>query len=155
MELRKQHRMSKQTATTASTDPNLQAPPIQAMAQRAGRFSVFILMIGIAAGIAFDFGARHGYAEAYREFMGNRYSYSDVVVTRRYSEKHFQIQPARMQPFDFTSCTALDWRENEKMRLLRFQPDVEHDCKDVALRGEFYFYTDQSGNRIQEVADGR
>ena len=86
-----------------------------------------------------------------------RYTYTDVLVLERHSDRSFTLQPDRMQPFVTKAlCSSEDWQKNQKMRLLTLTPKA--DCWDVELGGTYVFYT-QNGKRItypqETITDAR
>lgn len=93
-----------------------------------------------------------GWALAYYQFHSDRYTYTDVLVVGRQDGNHFQLQPARMQPWNATVCgKAVDWQVGEKMKFLQYQ---QHSgCKDVGVAGAYIFYTDYQGNRLKYLEE--
>jgi len=103
--------------------------------------------------MAFALGLLLGYAVRDHQFNANRYTYADVAVLERHDDKHFTLQPARMAPWEFASCTPLDWMPQQRMRLLTFQRRA--GCHDAAERGSYEFYT-VHGKRVtypEEIAN--
>ncbi len=114
------------------------------IAQKSSKV-ILILCIGFLGGLAWQD----------HEFNANRHTYTDVLVVARYDDKNFTIQPARMTPWNATTCDATDWQPGQKMRLLTFQQRTS--CKDVGVRGAYEFFTDHGKRMIfnQEVANVR
>jgi len=114
------------------------------IAQKSSKV-ILILCIGFLGGLAWQD----------HEFNANRHTYADVLVVARHDDKNFTIQPARMTPWNATTCDATDWQPGQKMRLLTYQQRT--GCKDVGVRGAYEFYTDHGKRMIfnQEVANVR
>ncbi len=65
---------------------------------------ILILCIGFLGGLAWQDD----------EFNANRHTYTDVLVVARYDDKNFTIQPARMTPWNATTCEATDGRQGKR-----------------------------------------
>lgn len=78
--------------------------------------------------------------------------YTDVLIRQRYDATHFELLPARMAPWQATSCTPLDWAAGEKMRFVAFQQ--RYGCKDFTIAGWYDFYNDdRTGKRLKFTAE--
>ena len=96
-----------------------------------------------------------GYVGRDLSYMATRYLYTEVQVIERYDATHFKVQPARMQSYNWTTCSPVDWEKNQRMEFVRYSQRV--GCKDVSANGAYKFH-EQNGSRInyqQETADGR
>jgi hypothetical protein len=86
-----------------------------------------------------------------RQFNADRHFYSDVLVLARHDDRNFTLQPARMQPWEATTCEPQDWQQGQKMRFMQYQQ--RHGCKDVSARGAFEFYS-ENGKRLEVLDAG-
>lgn len=140
--------------------PTLIRIPLTSQTKRAPWISplaVFLLSGAVWAPLGY-------YYRADRE-QRVRYTYKDVLIVARADDRHFTLQPARMQPFTTgllcDAETDLDyWQPLQKMESLTFslgKTSDGRDCKDVEHGGEYSFYKDH-GKPItfrQEVLDAR
>lgn len=99
------------------------------------------------------FGALIGAGWADYHFTSNRHHYEDVVVLQRHSDTLFTLRPARMQPFDVTTCGPVDWDSLQMMKFVEYKQ--RYGCKDVSALGAYEFYMEHGQRKIypQEFLD--
>jgi hypothetical protein len=128
---------------------------MRARAATASTRTISLLAVGLI------FGGLTGFAGGYQYRMASevkqRFTYSDALVVERYDDLNFLIQPARMQPKEWTSCYPLDFERGQKMKSVTYQQ--RKGCKDLTVNGEYDFWMD-GPNRIKfpiplEVANVR
>ena len=103
----------------------------------------------MALGVALGWGWRD------HQFNATRYTYTEVQIVARQDSKNFTVQPARMQPYDWTTCDPVDWEKNERMEWVYYRQ--REGCKDVTREGAYKFH-EVNGKRIiyqEEIANAR
>lgn len=133
--MRARKQLKKHTSTLPA--PRLVTGQTVTTVQDIRRISIAVLLTASISGPGGWFWRDH-------QFTANRYHYTEVRVIR-HDPSNYTLQPARMTPFDATTCTPQNWQTGEKMKSLHFQwtPDCDH----VDQRGDFEFYT-HAGKRV-------
>jgi hypothetical protein len=115
--------------------------------QRRGRNTIYI-----ATGMILIF--LMGYGSHDLRFYLTRHKYDDVQVVNRYDSNHFKVHPARMDSFDWTTCSPVDWQPNQRMKFVHYSQMV--GCKDVTMHGAYKFYEENGRRKIypKEIQNG-
>lgn len=86
--------------------------------------------------IAFTCGSMLGYLYRSHQLADSTVTYTSVLIKDKFSNEHFNIQPARMEPIDTTVCqSVVDWQEGETLCSLKYEQ--LYGCKRIIAYDRF------------------